>query len=302
MSGREGHVALVTGAGTGIGAATARLLAERGMHVALAGRRRELLDETARAIEATGTRALVLPGDLGDPARSGAARPRDRQGARPSRRARQQRGDDRRRAARRVHGRAHRPAPRSQHARSPAAHAEGHPPLTDSPDGAIVNVSSSVGSIVKPGNGLYGMTKAALEYLTRASAYELADRRIRVNCIAPGPVETPIHEVWADDLEAAYADLSPRPARANGVAGGDRRLGLDARRSRFRVDHRQCDPRRRRPGARAAAGRGRLEGRGRDRQPTLPSSSASVRSPSRSSARVATDPTTSRRLRRPAAR
>ena len=54
------------------------------------------------------------------------------------------------------------------------------------------------------------MTKAALEYLTRASAYEFADRRIRVNCIAPGPVKTPIHEVWADDLEAAYADLSRR--------------------------------------------------------------------------------------------
>ena len=68
MSGREGHVALVTGAGTGIGAATARLLAERGMHLALAGRRRELLDETARAVEAAGMRALVLPGDLADSA------------------------------------------------------------------------------------------------------------------------------------------------------------------------------------------------------------------------------------------
>ena len=64
MSSREGHVALVTGAGTGIGAATARLLADRGMDLALAGRRRELLEETARAVEAAGRRALVLPGDL----------------------------------------------------------------------------------------------------------------------------------------------------------------------------------------------------------------------------------------------
>ena len=71
-------------------------------------------------------------------------------------------------------------------------------------------MSSSVGSIVKPSNLLYGMTKAAMEYFTRAAAYELADDGIRVNCIAPGPVDTPIHETWADDLEAAYADLARR--------------------------------------------------------------------------------------------
>ncbi|HET9289348.1 MAG TPA: SDR family oxidoreductase [Gaiella sp.] len=210
MSGREGHVALVTGAGTGIGAATARLLAERGMHVALAGRRRELLDETARAVEAAGTRALVLAGDLGDSAvpkrlveetvqalgrldvlvnnaATIAVGPLD---------AFTLEQIDRHLA---VNTRA--PLLLTQ---------EAVPPLAASPDGAIVNVSSSVGSIVKPGNGLYGMTKAAVEYLTRASAYELADRRIRVNAIAPGPVETPIHEVWADDLAAAYADLSRR--------------------------------------------------------------------------------------------
>ena len=43
--------------------------------------------------------------------------------------------------------------------------------------------------------------EAALEYLTRASAYELADRRIRVNCIAPGRRHRSTR--WADDLEAA---------------------------------------------------------------------------------------------------
>jgi NAD(P)-dependent dehydrogenase (short-subunit alcohol dehydrogenase family) len=210
MSGRDGHVALVTGAGTGIGKASAHLLAERGMHVALVGRRRELLEETARVVEAAGTSPLVLPGDLGDP-----ALPRrlvDETMATLGRldvvvnnaatiavgplAAFTVEQIDRHLA---VNTRA--PLLLTQ---------EATPLLADSPDGAIVNVSSSVGSIVKPGNGLYGMTKAALEYLTRASAYELADRGIRVNCIAPGPVETPIHEVWADDLEAAYADLSRR--------------------------------------------------------------------------------------------
>src|SRR5205085_11297448 len=62
------------------------------------------------------------------------------------------------------------------------------PSLRASEDAAVVNVSSSVGSIVKPGSMLYGSTKAALEYLTRAWAYELAEDGIRVNCIAPGPV------------------------------------------------------------------------------------------------------------------
>src|SRR6185312_2461272 len=75
---------------------------------------------------------------------------------------------------------------------------------------AVVNVSSSVGSIVKPNTTLYSTTKAGLEYFTRASAYELAQWGIRVNCIAPGPVDTPLHATYMDDLEAGYRDLSRR--------------------------------------------------------------------------------------------
>ena len=59
--------ALVTGAGSGVGKASALALARTGWHVALAGRRRELLDEVAGEVKALGRRALAAPTDVGDP-------------------------------------------------------------------------------------------------------------------------------------------------------------------------------------------------------------------------------------------
>lgn len=201
------RVAVITGGGSGIGAATAREMHANGMAVVLVGRRREPLEELAAAL---GDRAAVMADDISDadaPERIVAAA-RDafgrldvlvnnaatiKVGALESFSVRD--FDDH--IATNV---------RSifflvQHAL---------PLLRESPDAAIVNISSVVGSVVKPGNSLYGMTKAAVEYLSRALAYELADERIRVNCIACGSVKTPIHLVWASDLEAAYRDLEPR--------------------------------------------------------------------------------------------
>jgi NAD(P)-dependent dehydrogenase (short-subunit alcohol dehydrogenase family) len=60
-------VAIVTGAGSGIGRAAALALLEAGYSVALAGRRREPLDETAQLGEASGGRTLVVPTDVGNP-------------------------------------------------------------------------------------------------------------------------------------------------------------------------------------------------------------------------------------------
>jgi len=62
------RVALVTGAGSGIGKAVAIALLQDGYRVALVGRRRAPLEETAAAAQVPGDRVLILPADVSDPA------------------------------------------------------------------------------------------------------------------------------------------------------------------------------------------------------------------------------------------
>jgi len=201
------RVAVVTGGGTGIGAAGARTLAANGLEVVLVGRRPEPVEEVRAEI---GGRTLALVADVGDPD------------------APQRIVDETLRTFGRLdvlvnNAAVIRNGPLESFTREMfdwhyACNVGGPffllsaalPALRESPDAAVVNISSSVGSMVKPGSMLYGSTKAALEYLTRAWAYELADYRIRVNCIAPGPIDTPIHATYSDDLDATYADLARR--------------------------------------------------------------------------------------------
>jgi NAD(P)-dependent dehydrogenase (short-subunit alcohol dehydrogenase family) len=64
----DGKIALVTGGGSGIGRATARLLLEAGWNVVLAGRRADMLEETAALANAPPPRTLCVPTDLRDKA------------------------------------------------------------------------------------------------------------------------------------------------------------------------------------------------------------------------------------------
>lgn len=58
--------------------------------------------------------------------------------------------------------------------------------------GCIINISSAYGHKAVAQVGTYGASKAALEHLTGCLALELAPKRIKVNCVAPGPTETEI--------------------------------------------------------------------------------------------------------------
>ena len=60
-------IAIVTGAGSGVGRAVALTLLKDGYHVALAGRREDALRDTAAKGDAVGARTLVVPTDVGDP-------------------------------------------------------------------------------------------------------------------------------------------------------------------------------------------------------------------------------------------
>ena len=83
--------------------------------------------------------------------------------------------------------------------------------------GAIVLIASSMGVKPSPGTAGYGASKAALIQLARIAALEAAPRRIRVNAISPGGVETPIfhnQEVFASLVEQTGSERAAFDALA----------------------------------------------------------------------------------------
>ncbi|QKS01131.1 3-oxoacyl-ACP reductase FabG [Sphingomonas sp. CL5.1] len=78
--------------------------------------------------------------------------------------------------------------------------------------GAIINISSLAAQLLAPDTGAYATTKVAINGLTTIMARELGPKKIRVNVVAPGIVETsrlddvPRGKVW-DDMVSAYISL-----------------------------------------------------------------------------------------------
>ena len=82
--------------------------------------------------------------------------------------------------------------------------------------GAIVNLSSIVGHKALPGAPLYVASKHAVEGLTRAAALEAAAFGVRVNAVAPGPIETGMLDRFAGSAEAKTGLLASLPLKRAG--------------------------------------------------------------------------------------
>lgn len=216
----DGEVAIVTGAGTGIGAATAVRFVKEGASVVLVGRRREKLEDTARA---TGqpNRVVVVPGDVRDQATVDAAI-----------------------AAAMKLGRLHvvvSNAAVSYPVGFPDADFETWRDIFDiivvgafrfcreaakvmianKTAGRLVNVTSIHGTQAEPRASAYGAAKAAVNQFSRALSVELAPHNIRVNVVAPGFVDTPMsvyngeNELESDWFKRFYVEARKIPmARA----------------------------------------------------------------------------------------
>jgi NAD(P)-dependent dehydrogenase (short-subunit alcohol dehydrogenase family) len=83
--------------------------------------------------------------------------------------------------------------------------------------GSIVNLSSIVGHKALPGVALYVASKHAVEGLTRAAALEGAAFGVRVNAVAPGPIETGMLDRFAGGAEAKAGLLATVPVKRAGT-------------------------------------------------------------------------------------
>ncbi len=186
------RVALITGASSGIGRATARQFAEQGASVALVGRDRAALEETAAGVEAVGSAAAVIAADLSEP--SGCREAVDRAVAFG------ERLDVVVNAAGVIgSGDLESTTLDDWHAMmrinldSVFLVMQAALPHLRQTRGNVVNVSSVTGLRSFPGVMTYCVSKAGVDQLTRCAALELADSGIRVNAVNPGVVVSNLH-------------------------------------------------------------------------------------------------------------
>ena len=218
----DGRAALVTGGDSGIGRAVSVLFAREGADVAIIYLPSEEVDaeETSKAIVQEGRRVLRLPGDVRDPefcrqavervvATFGRLDLLVNNAAYQHRQSRLEDIDDEqwdRTFRTNIYGYFHMTRAALPHLR---------------PESAIINTGSITGL---EGNSQlldYSATKGAIHAFTKSLAQNLVERGIRVNCVAPGPVWTPLNvaDKPAEDV-ATFGQRTPmeRPAQPEEIA------------------------------------------------------------------------------------
>lgn len=83
--------------------------------------------------------------------------------------------------------------------------------------GSIVNVSSAFGKVGAGGAAVYAASKHAVEGLTKSAAIEVAGRGVRVNAVAPGPVDTGMLERFAGGSEGKVFMATQLPIQRLGL-------------------------------------------------------------------------------------
>lgn len=189
------RAAIVTGGGTGIGAATARRLAADGYSLVLSGRRQAPLDEVARAI---GRNAVVVPGDVGDPehAEALAAVARDTFGGIDAVVLNAGVGESRPAGEETVEG--WESVLRTNLTGAFLVARAALPALVER-RGSLVAVASINATRAGPGWAAYCTSKAGLVMLTQTIANDYGPQGVRANAVCPGWVRTPMAE---DDMDA----------------------------------------------------------------------------------------------------
>ncbi|WP_054313402.1 SDR family oxidoreductase [Mesorhizobium sp. 1M-11] len=226
----SGKTALVTGAGSGIGRSIAIALAEAGAKTVVAGRRVSELEDTAAIIRDVGGDALCVAADVTDEASVSALVGQ----VGPLHVAVN--------AAGTVLGGAVDEMDAEAFARVFQVNVTGlwlsmkHEIRTmkGTGGGVIVNIGANIGArIVRPTMGAYAASKAAVSSLTRTAALEAISSGVRINCLCPGPVDTPLsmrpgEDRAARDARVAATNPSKRVASTDEIAGAALWLASDA--------------------------------------------------------------------------
>lgn len=198
-SGERRTVAIVTGGGSGIGRAIANRLAKDGAAVTVNDFVNERADAVAREIRELGGRAVAIGGDVAD---EGAVTDVVAAGKMAF-------GDATLlvNCAGHVHQAPFLDIAPADFDRIFAVHVRGAylctravlPAMLAARSGAIINIASQLGQIGGVELAHYSAAKAAIIGLTKSLAREYSGRGVRINAVAPGPIETPLVMALSDD-------------------------------------------------------------------------------------------------------